>query len=242
MAYPRYVHSVVGDLDPWPVQAQGENECGVTSPANALNLLVGERRFDKDSFIRAAGWLFQRPLGGSPSFMTSWMIKRSGFGTHFGTLAHTDADAVLRDLVDRKVPVIIELWANHIGPFTLYGLHSVVLVGYSDPYIDAAGQPREEYYVVDAQYPALGHFDLRANNADRDGDGIAEKYPGNRTFSREELRANYPTGIYFPVFRSQAEHAAWYVANIEPLPRLPLLGALGEALATGRHDRWHSHA
>lgn len=238
MAYPGYVHAVADGAAPWPIQAQGVNECGCTAPANALNILLGEQRFNKDDFVRQAGWLFRRSLGGSPSFVTEWLIRRNGFGTHFGNLSRTDAEAVLRDLIDRKVPVIVELWANRFGPFTLYGLHSVVLVGYSDPYLDAWGQRHEEYYVVDAQYPALGKLDISSNDLDRDGDGVAEHYPGNRTFSRDEFRSIYTTGIYFPVFRSQDEHDAWYVANIEPLPRLPLLGSLAQNFATGRLDGW----
>jgi hypothetical protein len=240
MSFPSYVHAVVDNpaREAWPVQAQGVNECGVTSPANAMNLVLGQPRFDKEALLRAAGVFFRRSLGGSPSFVTEWLLRGNGFGTHFGNLSQTDGEAVLRDLIDRKVPVVVELWANKIAGFTLFGLHSVVLVGYSDPYTDATGQRREEYYVVDAQYPALGNLDLAANDADRNGDGVPEVFPGNRTFERAEFRQIYPTGIYFPVFRSQAEHDAWYVANMEPVPRLPVLGPLADRYVTGRIDRW----
>lgn len=239
MGFPAYVHCVVASDAPeaWPIQAQGQNECGCTSPANAINLLLGEQRFTKDQFIREAGWLFYAPLGGSPSFVTGWLLRRHGFGTHFGSLAYTDGALVLRDLIDRRVPVVIELWSNKIGPFTLYGQHSVVLVGYSDPYVDANGEQHEEYYVVDSQYPALGQLDLAANDVDRDGDGVAERFPGNRTFSSDEFWKIFLTGIYFPVFPSQADHDAWYVATMAALPRLPLLGPLLSSLATGRLDQ-----
>jgi hypothetical protein len=156
--FPAYVHSVVpnADAEHWPIQRQGINECGCTAPANALNLLLGQRRFDKDQFLREAGLFFQRNLGGSPSPITGWLIKRQGFGTHFGSLRRTDCEAVLRDLIDRRVPVVLELGANTWGPLTIYGQHSVVLVGYSERYTDAGGQVHEEYYFVDAQYPNLG--------------------------------------------------------------------------------------
>ena len=69
MPFPSYVHSVVKSSDDtaWPVQAQGRNECGCTAAANALNLLVGSRRFNKDDFLHEAGLLFQPGMGGTPS-------------------------------------------------------------------------------------------------------------------------------------------------------------------------------
>ena len=199
MQFPAYVHSVIQSADPalWPIQAQGINECGCTAPANALNLLVGQRRFEKDDFVQQAGLLFQRRWGGSPSPVTGWLIKRQGYGTHFGTLRQTDRELVLRDLINRKAPVIVELGANKVGPFTVFGQHSVVLVGYSERYTDAAGQAHEEYYFVDAQYPPdRSQFGLHTNDIDRDGDDVPEVFPGNRTIARELFLRDYPTGIY----------------------------------------------
>ena len=243
MQFPPYVHSVIPSADPasWPIQPQGINECGCTAPANALNMLVGRPRFDKDEFVRQAGLFFQRQLGGSPSPITGWLIKRQGFGTHFGSLRKTNAEAVLRDLVDRRVPTVIELGSNKWGPFEVFGQHSVVLVGYSDPYTDASGQRREEYYFVDAQYPAVGgEFGLHTNDADRDGDGVPEAYPGNRTIPRDLFLRDYPTGIYFPVFPTQAEHDAWYRQHIRPEAGVPLLGGLIAGTLTGTMDIWQA--
>lgn len=241
MQFPSYVHSVVAaaDADRWPIQQQGINECGCTAPANALNILLGQRRFEKDAFVREAGVWFQPKLGGSPSPITAWLIKRRGFGTHFGTLRETDRETVLRDLVDRGVPVVIELGANTWGPLTVFGQHSVVLVGYSERYQDAAGQAHEEYYFVDAQYPPdRSTFGLHTNNVDRDGDGVAELFPGNRTIERDLFLRDYPTGIYFPVFKSQAEHDAWYTLHIRPATRVPLVGGLIARTLTGTIDVW----
>jgi hypothetical protein len=241
--FPAYVHSIVQDAaaEHWPIQRQGINECGCTAPANALNLLLGERRFDKDQFLREAGLFFQRNLGGSPSPITAWLIKRQGFGTHFGSLRRTDCEAVLRDLIDRRVPVVLELGANTWGSLTIYGQHSVVLVGYSERYTDAGGQTHEEYYFVDAQYPNLTDstaFGLHSNDVDRDGDGAPEAYPGNRTIARDLFLRDFPTGIYFPVFPSQAEHDRWYRQHIRPA-QSPLLGKLFAGLFTGTMDLWH---
>jgi hypothetical protein len=245
MAFPSYVRSVVpqGDPENWPIQRQGVNECGCTAPANAINLLLGHKAYDKDAFVRAAGIWFRRHVfggaGGTPSFVTGWLIKQHGFGTHFGSLKETDAEAVLRDLIDRGVPVVVELGANKAGPFTLWGQHSVVLVGYSDRYTDAEGRAREEYYFVDAQYPNLTTgFGLETNDVDRDGDGIAERYPGNRTIDRATFVRDYPTGIYFPVFPSQQEHDAWAAAHLATAPRWPIVGALNDTLFTGTLDLW----
>lgn len=241
MQFPPYVHSVVAAADAacWPIQPQGINECGCTAPANALNILLGQRRFDKDEFVREAGLWFQRNLGGSPSPITSWLIKRRGFGTHFGTLRQTDREIVLRHLIDRGVPVVIELGANTWGPLTVFGQHSVVLVGYSERYLDSAGQAHEEYYFVDAQYPLdRSTFGLHTNDVDRDGDNVVEPFPGNRTIDRELFLRDYPTGIYFPVFPSQAEHDAWYTRHIRPGARLPLVGGLIARTLTGSIDVW----
>jgi hypothetical protein len=243
MPFPFYIHSVIPDdsADCWPIQPQGINECGCTAPANALNILLGQRRFDKDQFVREAGLWFQRKLGGSPSPITGWLIKRQGFGTHFGTLRQTDREAVLRDLIDRRIPVVLELGANKWGPITIFGQHSVVLVGYSDRYQDAAGQAHEEYYFVDAQYPPdRSTFGLHTNDVDRDGDGAAESFPGNRTIPRELFLRDYPTGIYFPVFPSQAAHDEWYAQHIRPSASVPLVGGLVARALTGTVDVWQA--
>lgn len=241
MQFPAYVHSVISDADPasWPIQPQGINECGCTAPANALNILVRSRRFDKDAFVREAGLFFQRSLGGTPSPVSAWLIKRQGFGTHFGTLRETDREAVLRDLIDRQVPVVLELGANKLGPLTIFGQHSVVLVGYSERYHDAAGQAHEEYYFVDAQYPPdRSTFGLHTNDVDRDGDGKPEPFPGNRTIARDLFLRDYPTGIYFPVFPTQAAHDAWYARHIRSAARVPLVGNLLARTLTGSIDIW----
>lgn len=240
--FPPYVHSIIASADEqhWPIQPQGINECGCTAPANALNLLLGQRRFEKDDFVRQAGLFFQRNMGGSPSPITGWLIKRQGFGTHFGTLRGADRETVLRHLIDRGVPVVVELGANKVGPLTIFGQHSVVLVGYSERYTDAAAQAHEEYYFVDAQYPLdRTHFSLTTNDADRDGDGVPEPFPGNRTISRDLFVRDYPTGIYFPVFPSQAEHDRWYRQHIRSGSRLPVLGGLVAKALTGSSDIWH---
>lgn len=240
-AFPAYVHSIIPEANParWPIQPQGINECGCAAPANALNLLLGQPRFSKDDFVRKAGVFFQRKLGGSPSPITGWLIKRQGFGTHFGSLRRADCEIVLRDLIDRRVPVVVELGANTFGPFHIYGQHSVVLVGYSESYMDAAGTAREEYYFVDAQYPPdRSAFGLHTNNVDRDGDGRPESYPGNRTMARDLFLRDFPTGIYFPVFPTQAAHDAWYRQHIRPVARVPLMNSLIAATLTGTIDRW----
>jgi hypothetical protein len=220
----------------WPVQGQGVNECGCTVAANALNLLARQREYDKDEFVHEAGRLFNRRLGGSPSPVTGWLIKRRGRGTHFGNLSHTDPEIVLRDLIDRRVPVVVELGTNQIGPLRVYGQHSILLVGYSDPYRDAAGMVREEYYFVDSQWPGLGAFDLHSNDITENG--VTVPFPGNRTMLRDEFLRMYPTRIYFPVFPSQAEHDAWYQANIRPASGFPLLSWANRSLFTGTHDIW----
>lgn len=244
MAFPSYVHSVVADNAPgsWPVEAQGVNECGCTAPANAINLVAGRRAVNKDQLVREAGPLFQRTIfgqaGGTPSFVTGWLLKKHGYGTHFGSLRFTDAAAVLEDLVRRDVPVVVEIGANKVGPLTVWGQHSIVLVGYSDAYADAGGTERREYYFVDAQYPALGQFDLATNDVDRDGDGSVEHYPGNRTMERAEFLRQFPTGIYYPVFRSQTEHDAWAREHLTLSSHQSMLGALSESVLTGSPDIW----
>lgn len=237
MPFPWYVHSVVtsDDEGAWPVQGQGYNECGCVVASNALNLLAGRYVYDKDDFVREAGVFFQRRLG-SPSPVTGWLIRRHGGGTHFGNLSRTNAEAVLRDLIDRGVPVVVELWRNTVGPFTLYGRHSVLLVGYSKPHPDRSGALHESYYFVDSQWLRVGEFNLHANDCDEDGNPL--RLPGNHTLPRETFVRLFETGIYFPVFRTQPEHAAWYRAHIRPRRGLPVLGPLSAALLTGSYDEW----
>ncbi len=182
--------------------------------------------------MREAGLFFKREWGGSPSPITGRLVKQHGFGTHFGNLTYTDAEVVLRDLIDRKVPVSVEIGSNRVGPFVIYGQHSILLVGYSDAYPDPAGGQREEYYFVDLQYPALGQFDLHYNNT------AAAAYPGNRTMTRDEFLRQYETRIYFPIFPSQAEHDAWYRAYIRPAPGIPVVNWLSGKLLTGSYDTW----
>lgn len=241
MNFPPYVHAVLPDVseDKWMCQAQGINECGVTTPANALNVLSrGQRFYDKNQLMHEAGPLFQRKLGGSPSFITATLLKKHGAGTHFGNLSRTDGDAILRDLIDRGVPVCIEFGQNKIGPIPVYGVHSVLLVGYSEPFTDATGNHHEQYYVIDAQYTVNGAFSLDTNNIDLDGDGVVESYPGNRSYERVEFWSKYPTGIYFPAFPSQDLHDAWYRQHIRPQFSLPVLGWFRNTLLTGSYDRW----
>ncbi len=244
MPFPSYVHSVVKSSDDsaWPVQGQGVNECGCTAAANALNLLVQAPRFNKNDFVHEAGILFQRNLGGTPSPVTGQLIQRHGFGTHFGNLSQTDCEGLLRSLIDHGVPAVIELGVVKVGPFAIYGQHSVVLVGYSDPFRDHSGQMNEEYYLVDSQWPPqnLESISLRDNDRDVDGDGVAEIFPGNRTMTRQEFRDHYIMKIYFPVFMTQAAHDEWYHANMRAIRGVPLLSSLTGAILTGSYDTWNS--
>lgn len=221
-------------------QAQGINECGVTTPANALTLLHrGAQQFSKDMLRHEAGWWFWRSWGGSPSFVTGWLLKRHGAGTHFGAVARArGGDALLRDLLDRGLYVCIELGRNTVGPVTLYGAHSVLLVGYSQGQ-DERGVLREEYYILDAaRTNGAGQLDLVANDQDRDGDGVKEVYPGNRTLALEEFWGQYPTGIYFPVFPSQAEHDHWYAGHVRKARHPLLWRQLMDHAVSGTHDTW----
>lgn len=236
--FPSYIHSVLPTLaeDCWQVQAQDDRECGCTTPANALTLLHGGQMFfDKNQLVREAGLWFQRQWGGTPSFVTAMLLKRHGAGTHFGNLSRTNGEQLLRDLIDQGIAVCLELGRNQVGPLTIYGEHTVLLVGYSEPFVAADGQPHEEYYVVDAAYRgADGVFGLHTNNLTRDGK--VELYPGNRTFGRSEFWANYPTGIYFPVFPSQADHDRWYAQQIRRDTGWPLVGWLRDHFVTGSFD------
>lgn len=238
--FPDYTYTVLPTVpeDKWFVQAQGLNECGCTTPANALNLIFRDYWISKDQLVREAGLFFQAQWGGSPSFVTGCLLQRHGAGTHFGNLSRTNGEAILRDLILRGVPVCIELGENKIGNFTVYGEHAVLLVGFSDPYTAADGLTREEYYVIDAQYTVNGQFGLHTNNVDRDSDGVDEVFPGNRTYQRKEFWDLYPTGIYFPVFPSQPAHDQWYRQHLRPKSRFPIFGALRDKFLTGQYDEW----
>jgi hypothetical protein len=240
MQFPAYVRSVIDSPDDaaWPVQGQGENECGCTVAANALNLLAGARQFSKDDFVREAGIFFQRGLGGSASPVTGWLIRRHGRGTHFGNLLRTDAEVVLRDLIDQKVPVVVELGKHDLAPLPIhvYGQHSILLVGYSVPHPDRAGVLHQEYYFVDSQAQGLNTIDLHAN--DVDVDGVPTPLPGNRTMARDDFLSQFPTGIYYPVFPSQAAHDGWYQARMRTSGGIPLISWLTGALLTGSYDVW----
>jgi hypothetical protein len=238
--FPPYVRCVLPDGDErrWPVGEQGLNECSFTSIANALNLLAGERRYSRHEFIREVGPLFQPQWGGTLPPLKALQLRRRGYGAHYGRLARTDAERVLRGLVDRGVPTIIDIYpALQRGRLRIYGQHAVVLVGYSLPYRDAAGALREEYYLVDSQWPELGQFDLATNSADRDGDGTPEVYPGNRTVGRHELMKIWVSRNYCPVFPTREAHAAWYRATIRRRRGAPLLGAVVQGFLFGSDDR-----
>jgi hypothetical protein len=206
--------------------------------ANALNVLHRSPLFSKDEFVREAGVLFQPKLGGTLPFLKVWQLQRRGYGSHFGRLAHTDGEQVLRGLIDQGVPMIVDIYpAFQLGSLRIYGLHATVLVGYSDPYIDAHGQRREEYYLIDAEWPKLGEFQLSQNDVDRDGDGVAEHYPGNRTLTRAEFLGLWSSRNYAPIFRSQREHDEWYRRTIQPVKPWPVIGRLAETLLFGSDDR-----
>lgn len=240
MPFPGYVRSVIYSSDDaaWPVQGQGENECGCTAAANALNLLAGRQQFNKDDFVREAGIFFQRSMGGSPSPITGWLIRRHGGGTHFGNLLRTDAEVVLRGLIDRRVPVVVEIdkhELNHL-PISIYGQHSILLVGYSVPHPDRSGTLHQEYYFVDSQAQGLNTIDLHAN--DFDVDRVPTPLPGNYTMSRDDFLSRFQTGIYYPTFPSQAAHDEWYRANMSKRRGIPLLSWLTSHVLTGSYDVW----
>jgi len=240
MQFPDYVHSVIDSPDDaaWPVQGQGRNECGCTVAANALNLLAGSRQFSKDDFVREAGILFQRWMGGSASPVTGWLLQRHGRGTHFGNLLHTDAEVVLRALIDHKVPVVVEIGKHNLPhlPIHIYGEHSILLVGYSVPPPDRAGVLHQEYYFVDSQAQGFDTIDLHANIVNIDG--VPTQLPGNRTLARDDFLRQFQTGIYYPVFPSQAAHNEWYQAHMNERRGIPLLSWLTATLLTGSNDIW----
>ncbi len=99
MPFPSYVHSVVDDDSPnsWPIQKQGINECGCTAPANALNLLLGRKAFDKDQFIRESGMWFKREVWGGRAPVRAAL--------YMGALVATRHNPVLKEFYGRLVAV-----------------------------------------------------------------------------------------------------------------------------------------
>lgn len=232
--FPSYVHSVFeGPTHTWPICGQGLNECNFYALANALNTLEQQRRFDPAQFKRAVGPLFQAKLGGTLPPLKSMLLKQLGYGSHFGNLRFTHAEFVLRQLIRMRVPVLVDIYtAAQFGFTRFYGQHAVVLVGYSDPYIDASGTRREEYYLIDSEWPRLGEFRVDYNDVDRNGDGEIEDYPGNRTISRNQFMRIFSTRCYTPIFPSPIAHTRWYAQTF--IPHRP---SLWERLITGSNDK-----
>ena len=188
------------------------------------------------SFIRELGIWFQPRIGGTLPYFKSKQLLSRGYGSHFGNLRYTDCEKVLCQLIDMAIPCIIDIYtATQVGRRRIFGQHAVVLVGYSDRYMDAQRETRQEYYVIDSQWPALGDFQIISNNVDRDGDGIVEDYPGNRTFSRTQFLQLFTTRCYAPVFPTPLAHARWYASTIEP--HTP---TWRERYITGSNDRQKS--
>lgn len=238
--FPSYVRSLLSHVpkDSWNVQEQDGATCGIVAAANALNILRhGHARYDRNDLLSTAHGWFSHAYG-SASFTTEMILRRHGAGTHFGNLRSTNGEYVLRDLIDRGVPVCLELDQNMLGPIPIYGMHTVVLVGYSELYHDAEGVNHEEYYFVDSSYRLNGIWSITSNNVDRDGDGIAEPYPGNRTMPREEFGRRFPTGIYFPVFPSLEEHNEWYHSMMKVRAPGSLLGWIRDQFITGSFDSY----
>lgn len=215
--YPSYVHSVFpSPTSDWPVVGQNFNACSVTSLANVLNMMNATPRYSPAQFVRELGVFFQPAFGGTFPFFKSRQLQAHGYGSHFGSLRYTDCEKVLCQLIDMAVPSIVDIYtATQIGRHRIYGQHAVVLVGYSDAYVDATGHTRHEYYFIDSQWPKLGAFDIQTNNIDRNGDGIVEDYPGNRTLSRAEFLRVYTTRCYAPVFANQLAHDRWYTETMQ---------------------------
>lgn len=221
-SFPSAVHSVfAGPTAAWPLRPQGKNECSFSAMAHALNIQAGQTLYDPLVFRRAVGPFFQAALGGTLPPLKAWQLRRLGYGSHYGSLAHTDAEFVWRELIDLRVPVIVDIYsAAQWGRRRVYGQHAVVLVGYSDTYHDAAGVERSEYYLIDSEWPRFGRCDAADNVVDRDGDGVAEDYPGNRTVSRAEFLRITTTRTYTPIFPDPLAHARWYQHRFStPLPR-----------------------
>ena len=211
-SFPSYVHAVFpGPTASWQLQAQGKNECSFFALSHALNLLQGASAFDPAVFRRNVGLLFQRNWGGTLPPLKAWQLRRLGYGSHYGNLRATDSESVLKQLIDLRIPVIVDIYsAAQWGMTRVYGRHSVVLVGYSDRYVDHWGVERQEYYLIDSEWPRFGRCDARDNIVDRNGDGIAEDYPGNRTLSRSEFLRIHTTRTYTPIFPNMHEHTLWY--------------------------------
>lgn len=212
LQFPPYVHSVFrGPSSTWPVVGQIRNACSFTSLANVLNTRAAAFVHTPAEFIREAGPLFQPNLGGTVPALKVWQLRKRGYGSHFGNLRYTNCEYVLCQLIDMGIPCIIDVYtARQVGFTRVFGQHAVVLVGYSDHFVDKNSQARREYYLIDSEWPALGDFKIDANNVDRDGDGIVEDYPGNRTLTRSEFLKIFSTRCYAPIFPSQAAHDLWY--------------------------------
>ncbi|MFZ9857502.1 MAG: hypothetical protein ACO3F2_04115 [Roseiflexaceae bacterium] len=237
--FPPYVHSVFTHATHlWPICGQKYNECNFYALSNALNTIANHPHFDPEQLKRRVGPLFQPRLGGTLPFLKSWLLKRHGYGSHFGNLRFTNAEMVLRQLIDMQIPVLVDIYTAAQWGFTrIYGQHAVVLVGYSDPYIDANGTTREEFYLIDSEWPRLGEFQVDYNNVDRNGDGIAEDYPGNRTISRTQFMRIFTTRCYTPIFANPSAHAQWYSTYFQP--HTP---SLWERIITGSNDRLKIHS
>ena len=217
MPFPPHVHSVFdGPTTNWPVIGQVKNACSVTSLANVLNLYAAASIYTPREFIRELGIWFQPRIGGTLPYFKSRQLLKRGYGSHFGNLRYTDCEKVLCQLIDMAIPCIIDIYtATQVGRRRIFGQHAVVLVGYSERYVDAQGETHQEYYVIDSQWPALGDFQIISNNVDRDGDGIVEDYPGNRTLSRTQFLKLFTTRCYAPVFPTPLAHARWYASTME---------------------------
>lgn len=233
-SFPPYVHAVFpGPTAGWPLHAQKKNECSFYALAHALNMLQTERVYDPEAFRRAVGVFFQREWGGTLPPLKAWQLRRLGYGSHYGNLLLTDSESVLKQLIDMGIPVIVDIYtAAQWGMTRVYGRHAVVLVGYSDRYVDYNGVERQEYYLIDSEWPQFGRCDARDNAIDRDGDGIAEDYPGNRTLSRTEFLRMHTTRTYTPIFPDASSHARWYQRTFHP-KRLSLY----ERWLRGSNDR-----
>ncbi len=211
-SFPSYVHAVFeGPTSLWPLAAQSKNECSFYALAHALNLLQRNTVYDPHLFRRTVGLLFQREWGGTLPPLKAWQLRSLGYGSHYGNLSKTDSERVLKGLIDLGIPVIVDIHsAAQWGRLRVYGRHAVVLVGYSDSFVDSTGATHEEYYLIDSEWPRLGRCDAADNNIDRNGDGQIVDYPGNRTLSRAAFLALHTTRTYTPIFPTAFAHARWY--------------------------------
>ena len=211
-SFPSHVHAVYdGPTTTWPLYPQAKNECSFYALAHALNLLNSTSDHQPDTFRHNVGVLFQREMGGTLPPLKAWQLRKLGYGSHYGNLSQTDSESLLKSLIDMRIPVIVDIYSAAQWQTTrIYGRHAVVLVGYSDTYTDASGVHRQEFYVIDSEWPRFGRCTATDNNVDRDGDGIAEDYPGNRTLSRAEFLTLHTTRTYTPIFSDALSHARWY--------------------------------